>query len=369
VPGYERWARSSRHWVEVKRDTRPTDQLHALNVSAKAAFESLSRRYDSMERERDENKKVQQQNEKAMSDQLSKLQETVDTLQNGMASIILLLQQGNNNPPAAAAAPPAPPTAAPAPQEGTLRFCHFFHFFQNLTIIVLSLAVPTPPTDVNEGLLSTGRLPVINSTMPTTFVKLLNEWVARGLEDYRTCGFKNSHNLGQAYRKRKYMYDKVVERRVSHGLPTLMSAAITLDVDKGRQNLANYYKALHAADNSIVRRRKRSRGDETPPRQVIAAPPAPDPLVLPPLAERRAARAAETSRLFAAAANRRVARGNNATARRGLSDYDRNWRERLSDFERRELNISDAMMTPHPPTAWERSGHTSGNRFGQDNEY
>ncbi len=88
-----------------------------------------------MERASDRNTKEQQQNEQAMDDKLAKMQETVNALENGMASIVLLLQQGNNNPPAAAAAPPPPPAAAAAPQEGTCVFVIFVIFFKILPML------------------------------------------------------------------------------------------------------------------------------------------------------------------------------------------------------------------------------------------
>ena len=34
MPGYERWAKHSREWVEEKRTSRPTDQLRALDAGS-----------------------------------------------------------------------------------------------------------------------------------------------------------------------------------------------------------------------------------------------------------------------------------------------------------------------------------------------
>jgi hypothetical protein len=359
VPGYERWAKHSREWVEEKRTSRPTDQLRALNVGAKAAFESLSRRYDSMERQREENVKAQQEKDKAMDEKLSTLQNTVNALENGMASIMLLLQQqGNNNPQRAAAA--AAPVAA-APQEGTcvIFVIYLYLYLKILPIsIVLSLAPPPPPpppANVNECLMATPRAPIINTRMPKTFSQLLIEWENRGLESFRDTVFSaNNRATGQAYKKRKYLFDKIVERCVDHNLPTLSRAAKSLDEESRRgDTLANRYKTLHASDDKIVRRRKkRARGDETPPRR--QDPPC---LPRPPPAAARAPRAAARApRAAATTRTRRPPIGN--------------WRASMTPYQQAEERRTHRMMFPgRPGGQWEASGHTSGNRFGQDNEY
>jgi len=128
IDGYERWAATSRAWVEQKRNSRSADQVSALDAGAKAAFETLSRRYDSLERKLVEKERVH-------NDKITSLQRTVDTLKTDIATVIQLLQQqqGNNAPaaPAVAAAAPAavPQPQQQPPQEGEYfgRF-HFYYF-------------------------------------------------------------------------------------------------------------------------------------------------------------------------------------------------------------------------------------------------
>ena len=132
---------------------------------------------------------------------------------------------------------------------------------------------------MNDALRPTPRLPAIGTAMPKSFTILVKEWDNRGLETFRDAVFANIAALSQAYNKRKYLYDTVARRRVDEGLPSLDSAARSLDRERGGASMPNFYKILHAADNTVVRRRKRRDRDPdaTPPRRPPPPPPSPPP--------------------------------------------------------------------------------------------
>jgi hypothetical protein len=127
---YEPWAVESRAWVQTKFDSRSTDQVSALNASATAAFETLSRRFD-----------AQQEKANVTDGKIAALETTVRTMSSNMASLVRLLQERDNpppagNPPAAAAAPAAQEQPQEA-QEGKYFSFRFFLSFILLTTLLL----------------------------------------------------------------------------------------------------------------------------------------------------------------------------------------------------------------------------------------
>jgi hypothetical protein len=84
---YEPWAVESRAWVQTKFDSRSTDQVSALNASATAAFETLSRRFD-----------AQQEKANVTDGKIAALETTVRTMSSNMASLVRLLQERDNPP-------------------------------------------------------------------------------------------------------------------------------------------------------------------------------------------------------------------------------------------------------------------------------
>jgi hypothetical protein len=214
---------------------------------------------------------------------------------------------------------------------------------------------------VNDALRPGSRLPAMASSMPETLTLLHEEWTTRGLESFRNFKFpKTDLPLNLAYSKRKYLFDAIKLKAHSDG-STLEESAFTLDGDRMRKRMSvtQYLKDLKANDNKIVRRAKRPRPPLSPSRRVRAPTAAPPTRAdIPGAARARAGRAA-------IARNAAILRAQQAQQRQ----YDRNWRSRLTPMQVRDMAESDRMMTPFRPTTWENNNRTSGNRFGQDNEY
>jgi hypothetical protein len=151
---------------------------------------------------------------------------------------------------------------------------------KSFSIFLFFLSIDGPNRDLNEALRNTPRLPAFGKRMPRSFVLLLAEWENRGLEEFRNVSFRNTDAptaLAQAYAKRKYLYDAIVEGCTPG--ESLQQAASSLDRARGEMSMTNFYRHLHSADGTIVRRRRR-RGEEAeealprrrPPPPMRAAP-------------------------------------------------------------------------------------------------
>jgi hypothetical protein len=128
LTGKYTWLRAEKNYSACRQAKCAT----VTTVSAKAAFETLSRRHYMQEKKREDLQKIQRQKDKAMNDKFDKLQNTVNTLDTGIASVVSLLQQGdNNNPPAAAAAPPAAQEALQGGACVRVCLCHLFILHSN----------------------------------------------------------------------------------------------------------------------------------------------------------------------------------------------------------------------------------------------
>ena len=90
--------------MSTRAESRSPDQISALNASAKAAFETLSRRFD-----------AQEEKLKASDVKIVKLETAVTTMAGSLASLVQLLQEQRDNPPPAAAVAAA--AAQQQPQE------------------------------------------------------------------------------------------------------------------------------------------------------------------------------------------------------------------------------------------------------------
>jgi hypothetical protein len=115
-----------------------------------------------------------------------------------------------------------------------------------------------------------------------------------GLEAFRNFKFRNTTaatSVAQAFTKRKYLYDTIVQR--CEPQQRLEDAAASLDRARGTMTMTAFHRHLHAADESIVRRRRRrdDSEEEVPRRRAPPPLPAPRPARRhrPPLARRRPA--------------------------------------------------------------------------------
>jgi hypothetical protein len=278
--GYERWARASRAWVQAKIDSRSTDQESALNESAKASFETLSKRFD-----------AQEEKSKATDAKVVDLQKTVNTMAGDMAALRHLLETNNPppaaNPPAAAAAPAAQePVAQEQLQQGAffrLVLCIVFLIYSPSIVVAPPIVPPRPQVNINEGLRATPRLPILESKMPKSMLHLVKEWEARDFESFRNVVFRNNVPLVAAFNKRKYLYDAAVRVSEEQGV-TLAAAAGSLDNERGGTSMPAFHSRLKAVDPTILRRStKKQKRDATPP---PARRPPPPPQWPPPPARR-----------------------------------------------------------------------------------
>ena len=118
-------------------------------------------------------------------------------------------------------------------------------------------AAPATQRNVNEVLRATVRRPVFGARFPKSFVLLTTEWVNRELEEFRgSSRYGWGSALPQAYEKRRYMYDFVIQHRQAG--ESLQEAARRCDGMRGQQQtLSQFYDALKAADGDVRRRRRR----------------------------------------------------------------------------------------------------------------
>ena len=139
INNYDRWAQSSRIWVQSQVDSRPTDQVSALNASATAGFETLSRRCD-----------AQEEKAKASDVKIVPLEATVNTMAASLADLVNVTQQQRDDPPPAANPPAAAAAAVEQPQEEQEEGAFFLEFrvfaiYSLTTLLSLQLPPLLPP--------------------------------------------------------------------------------------------------------------------------------------------------------------------------------------------------------------------------------
>ena len=94
-----------------------------------------------------------------------------------------------------------------------------------------------------------------------------------GLEIFRNYKFQKATPMAQAYWKRKYLFDTIASRfETGVLLLSMEESAASLDRERGRRTMTGFFRILHDADPTIVRRQRQGNGNAPRRRDATPAP-------------------------------------------------------------------------------------------------